>query len=210
MYPMLKYFLCFVLVFSPLASFAEEFVAGKDYVIIPNPEKLNEIKNAVSVTEYFSYGCPWCYRIEPALNQWVNQQGTKIFYNKVPVVFNKDWEYYAKAHYTAVALSLEPKLAPELFKAIVKDKQRLNSNQAMVDFFAHNGVDTKIAHSAFNQSPSIDIEINDSKREMVRYQVNAVPALVINNQYKTDLQMAKSEERLFAILNFLVAKSNQS
>ena len=42
---------------------------------------------------------------------------------------------------------------------------------------------------------------------MATYQVRAVPAFVINNQYKTDLQMAKTEERLFAILDFLLGKA---
>ncbi|AHE65744.1 thiol:disulfide interchange protein DsbA/DsbL [Legionella oakridgensis] len=190
-------------------TFAEEFIAGKDYVVIKDPEPVSSSANTVVVTEYFSYGCPWCYRLEPELNRWVNAQGKAISYDKIPVIFNKDWEYYAKAYYTAKALDLGMQLSPVLFNAILKEKQSLNSDQAMIDFFASHGVDAKIASSAFMHSPSIDLEINDSKRQMARYQIAAVPALIVNNQYKTDLQMAKSEERLFAILDFLVNKSGK-
>nr|WP_277619290.1 hypothetical protein [Legionella norrlandica] len=42
---------------------------------------------------------------------------------------------------------------------------------------------------------------------MAHYQINAVPAFVVNNKYKTDLQMAGSEERLFEILDYLIRKS---
>ncbi|WP_133128572.1 thiol:disulfide interchange protein DsbA/DsbL [Legionella nagasakiensis] len=205
---MLKCIFSVVLLFIiPTITFAEEFIAGKDYVLVKNADPVHSPANKVVVTEYFSYGCPWCYRLESELNRWVDAQGKTISYNKVPVIFNKDWEYYAKAYYTAKALDLSAQLSPALFNAILKEKQSLNNDKAMVDFFANHGVDAKVASSAFLHSPSIDIEINDSKRQMAHYQIAAVPALVVNNDYKTDLQMAKSEERLFAILDFLVKKT---
>ena len=206
---MLKYILSMLICLVPVMGFAEDFEAGKDYIILKNYPKNEPAHHAVSVTEFFSYGCPWCYRLEPVLNQWVAQQGAAISYNKVPVIFNKDWEYYAKAYYTAVALGMEPQLTPVLFKAILKDKQSLNSNKAMIDFFIQHGVDTATATSAFNHSASIDIALNEGNRKMAQYQISAVPALVVNNQYKTDLQMAKSQDRLLEILNFLVSQANK-
>lgn len=44
---------------------------------------------------------------------------------------------------------------------------------------------------------------------MARYQINAIPAMVVNNQFKTDLQMAQTEERLFAIMDYLVTKAGK-
>ena len=40
--------------------------------------------------------------------------------------------------------------------------------------------------------------------------INGVPALVVNNQYKTDLQMAKDISNLLQILDFLVAKAKEN
>ena len=204
---MLKFILSITLLFISLTSFAEEFVAGKDYEIIKDSDKLDTVNGAISVTEFFSYGCPWCYRLEPSLNNWINQQGTKIYFKKIPVVFNKDWEYYAQAYYVVNALSLDSKLNASLFKAILLDKQPLNSNKNMIDFFTKNGVDLATAKSAFNHSPSIELEAAADKAIMVRYHIAAVPALIVNNQFKTDLQMAKTEKRLFAIMNFLLTQS---
>lgn len=202
---MFKYVFSIVCLLVSFTSFAEEFVAGKDYVILKSSEK--GATNKASVIEFFSYGCPWCYKLEPSLNKWVESQGSKIDYKRVPVTFNKDWEIYAKAYYTAQALTLNSQLTPALFKAILKDRKSLNTAQAMIDFFVSHGVDTATAQSAFTHSPSIEIEMENGKRQMAEYQVSAVPALVINNQYKTDLQMAKSEERLFKIAEYLVNKS---
>ena len=205
---MLKYMLSILLFFIPFMSQGAEFEAGKDYEIIKADHPSKGADQAVNVTEFFSFGCPWCYRIEPSLNQWVSQQGTKITFQKIPVVFNKNWEFYAKAFYTVHALSLNATLNPVLFKAILDDKLTLTNNQAMVDFLVKNGVDKTLAQSAFNDSPSIDMEVASGLALMTRYHINAVPAFVINHHYKTDLQMAKTKERLFAILDFLISQSS--
>ncbi|KTC64669.1 thiol:disulfide interchange protein DsbA (plasmid) [Legionella adelaidensis] len=202
---MFKYVISIFLVLFSSMTLAEDFVPGKDYIVLKTNEKIDNKK--IVITEFFSYGCPWCYKLEPSLNKWVAEQGNKISYNRVPVVFNKDWEIYAKAYYTAEALTISSQLTPALFKAILTERKPLNTSQAMIDFFVKHGVDAATAQSAFQHSPSIDIELENSKRRMAEYQVSAVPALVINNQYKTDLQMAKTEERLFAIAEYLLNKS---
>ena len=80
----------------------------------------------------------------------------------------------------------------------------------MIDFFVQQGVDPTTAKSAFSYSTSIEMSVKAGQELMGRYQINAVPAVVVNNQFKTDLQMAKTEERMLAILDFLVAQSKES
>lgn len=205
---MLRRFLAVVL-FIPMVAFADDFIAGKDYELINSSTDSHSHSNKISVTEFFSYGCPWCYRIEPSLAGWVKQQGDKIEFSRVPVVFNKDWAFYAKAYYTAHLLGLETKFNPALFKAIQEDRHSLNSNQAMVNFFTAQGVENATAKSAFENSTTIDMQVNEGNALMSRLHVNGVPAVVINNQYKTDLQMAQNEERFFKVLDFLMAKASQ-
>lgn len=198
-----------VLFFISFMSFGEEFVVGKDYEIVNKAENIPAATDKINVTEFFSFGCPWCYKVDPAVNQWVSKKEDNIQFKKVPVIFNKDWVYYAKAYYAIQALSLSPTLQPALFKAIAQDKRPLNSDNAMIDFFIQQGVNPEIAKSAFGYSPSIELSIKESEGLMASYQVRAVPAFVVNNQYKTDLQMAKTEERLFAILDFLLTQAKE-
>jgi len=201
-----KNIIAVALFFSSFVCFSADFVAGQDYELVQNSDTVEHKVKTPSVMEFFSFGCPWCYRLEPSVNKWVAKHGSKISFKKIPVVFNKDWEYYARAYYTAEALSLNSKLNPALFKAILDDKQPLNSNETMIAFLTKNGVDSATAQSAFNHSPSIDLDLATSQQMMASYHITAVPAFVVNNHYKTDLQMAKTEERLFAILDFLLAK----
>jgi len=204
---MIKRFL-FILLLVPALAFAENFVEGQDYEIIKSssPVKINQVQ----VQEFFSFGCPWCYRLEPTLEQWLAKQDNSIQFSRVPVIFNKDWVFYAKAYYTAALLGINKKMDPLLFKAIQTDKQNLLSNQAMIDFFVQQGVDKETAESAFLNSTTIDLKINESNALMAKFQIIGVPAFVINDHYKTDLKMAKGPERLIEVLDFLVNQSKKA
>ena len=205
---MLKYLMSMMLCFMSLTSFSADFVAGKDYEVLKGVGGLTNSAKP-SVIEFFSFGCPWCYRLEPALALWVKQHQTTIYFKKIPVVFNKDWEYYAKAYYAAEALTLSPALNAALFKSILKDKRSLKNDQAMIDFFVEQGVEPATAKSAFTYSTSIEMSVKDGRTLMALYHINAVPAFIVDNRFKTDLQMAKTEERLFAIVDFLIEQSKQ-
>jgi thiol:disulfide interchange protein DsbA len=197
---MLKKLISLVLLLPTLA-FATSFVEGKDYQVVAGAPIEHK---APLITEFFSYGCPWCYRIESPLNQWALSLNKNTTIERVPVVFKPDWELYAKAYYTAKTLAISDKLTPQLFKTIQDEKTPLNSKQAMINFFVAHGIDREIAKSAFENSPTIDMKVKNGMELMAHYQINAVPAFIVNNKYKTDLQMAGTPERLFEIMNYLL------
>lgn len=194
----------------PFTAFAaDEFIQGKDYEVITGAQA-PAAEGKIKVTEFFSYGCPWCYRVEPKLNQWVKQQGNRIQFTRVPVVFNKDWVYYAKAYYMISLLGQEAKFQPLLFKAVQAKPANLNNNEAMIQFFINNGVDKNTAESAFTNSTTIDMHLNQGTALMSNFHINGVPAIVINGKYKTDLHMAQGEERFFKVINYLMKLADKS
>ncbi len=201
MFKRLLVIVCFIL---PMISFAENFIAGKDY------EDLGaaNIPKTKTVIEFFSYGCPWCFRLQPSITKWHKADAAGLEFTKVPVIFHKPWSYYAKAFYVIQSQGLNDKLDPVLFKAIQTDKLTLNSNDAMIDFLSAQGLDKQFVRSAFTQSPTMDLKIADANRTMADYRINSVPTFVINQRYKTDLKMAASEERLFKIIDYLLSKNN--
>lgn len=206
---MLKLMMSVLLLFTSFGSFSATFVEGQDYQLIKSDTPSLDEGDGVHVTEFFSYGCPWCYRLEAGLEKWATRQGSAIYLSKVPVVFNKDWDYYARAYYIIHSFSLGKSVDSALFKAIVTDKKPLNSPQAMVSFFTEQGMDKKLVESAFSHSPSIEIRLKADQSAMFTYQINAVPTLVVADRYKTNLMMAKTETRLFEILDYLVAQAKK-
>lgn len=184
------------------------YVQGKDYKLIPPSHDLPSIlAGKVTVTEFFSYGCPWCYKLEPMLRRWKLQQPSYVIFNRVPVVFENGWEYYAKAFYVASALGIEKKITPALFKAVLNERLNLKDKTKMVSFFVKQGEKKKFIENAFTASPTIDAQMNHGQSLMKAYQIYAVPTFVIDSKYRTDLAMTKGdEERLMAILNYLTNK----
>lgn len=202
---MLKKLICLFFILPGLVL-AADFKEGVDYLVVSNPLAKETTNKKTLVTEFFSYGCPWCYKIDAPLNQWALSMNKGIELERVPVVFKPEWNLYAKAYYTAKTLALADKLNPKLFKAIQEDKNPLSSNQSMTDFFIMNGVDKEIAKSAFENSPTIDMRVQNGMTLLANYKIKGVPAFVVNNKYQTDLQMAGGQERLFQILDYLVKK----
>jgi len=198
----------FALLFLPLVALANpaEFEAGKAYQIIDaSAPKAN---TPVDVVEFFSYGCHYCYQLEPTLEEWVSKKGKSINFNRVAVIFNRGWNYYAKAYYTAKLLGINDKMTPALFKAIQEDKKKLQSNQSMEQFFIQHGVDEAMVKSAFEASPTIDGLMQQGMQLMQKYKITAVPTIVVAKRYKTDLVMAGGDpKKMMEIIDFLIAKS---
>jgi thiol:disulfide interchange protein DsbA len=198
----------------PWFAFANQapFVAGKDYVILKsaptNTPTANADAHKVQVIEFFSYGCPWCYRLEPTVEKWLSRNKAKVVhFDRVPVVFEPGWEVYAKAYYTAKSLGVEGKATPLIFDAIHKKGLDLTNEKTLEDIFVKLGVKKTDFDSAFHFSPGVGMQINQGNQMMQAYQVFEVPTLVIAGKYKTNVVMSNGDnERLFKIVDFLVAK----
>lgn len=188
---------------------AETFVAGKDYTVLNQTSSTTKPSDKIEFLEFFSYGCPWCYTLEQPIQEWMATHQDVAVLKRAPVVFHPEWQIYAKAFYTAKLLGIEHKMTPLLFAAVQKQKLSFNTSESMIAFFVQNGVDESTARSAFLNSPTIDLEMKEGLKLMGQYRIQAVPAMVINGQYKTDLQMAQSVERFILILDFLLQKSQQ-
>lgn len=163
-------------------------------------------EDKITVTEFFSYGCPWCYQFEPQLHKWLKTKPDNVEFNRAPVIFERYWDNYAKAYYIASALGIEKKMTPKLFKAIQDQNKTLGTLSAMKDFFIAQGVKKDVAQSIFEDSPSLDAEVKQGPQLMQAYQIFVIPAIVIDGKYRTDLRLALDEKKLIRIMNFLVEK----
>ena len=190
---------------------AETFQPGKDYAIISSiPHE--KVTKCVTVKAFFSYGCPWCFRIEKPLQAFVKQHQSKIKFEKVPVVFSPTWYLYAKVFYYAVMEDIEAESSPKLFDAIINKHETLLSEEQMGHFFYRETglVSESTATSKLKSLSILDKKVKDAMRQMAIYHINAVPAIVVNEQYKVDLKMAKNTDRFFEIVAFLINKTQNS
>ncbi len=165
-----------------------------------NPEK-------VEVIEFFWYGCPHCYTLEPLLEQWVKDLPDNVEFIRQPAIFSKVWGQHAKAYFTAEALGVVDKVHADLFDAIQNKKQKLTSEDQLAEFFAAHGVDEKDFRAAYN-SFLVDTKMRQAKAMGPRYGITGVPALIINGKYKTNGRLAKSHENMIKVANQLIEQES--
>lgn len=186
------------------------FIEGRDYKLLPSQISSNieqEDTSKISVTEFFSYGCPWCYKLEGPLKKWRQRLPQKVDFKRVPVVFHRGWDVYAKAYYAAELLGIENVITPNVFKAVQKNKQKLDTNKAMMEFFISLGIKKQIAESAFYSSPTVNEKVTSGMRLMQQYHVNAVPSFIVANKYSVNIEMSGGDPlKLFSVIDFLIAK----
>lgn len=188
-------------------SYAETFVAGKDYEVIQQNASIPTLPaKTITVTEFFSYGCPWCFALEPLIQGWEKNKPRYVTFNRIPVVFEAGWEYYAKAYYIGQALGLEKKLTPQLFDAIQKQHLNLNHGDTMKSFLIKVNVPENVAQEVSEASPTLDAEIAQGVALMHAYQVYVVPAVVVDGKYRTDVQLSGADNKRFIqIVQYLVS-----
>ncbi len=180
--------------------------AGKDYRILSPATEQQANKKVI---EFFNYGCPACFHLEPAVQQWLANKPKDVEFQRVPAVFHRGWESYAKAYYIIESLGLESRVGERLFAAIQTEQLDLSSSQALADFVAGQGVDKQRWLSAFDGSPVIDIKLKQGGELLQRFKILAVPSFVVNGRYYTDLRLAQGDtQRLIQLLDYLITQAN--
>lgn len=185
------------------ASYAfgmERFVEGVHYSRIGQADP-----QPGSVLEFFSFGCPHCARLEPALEKWLASKPAKAEFSRIPVTWNPHFAFLAQLYFTADALGLKGDAMQTVFDHIHKHKKPLENEQDAAALFASLGVDAARFQTAWN-APDMVGRMNDAQEKMLRFQVRGVPAFVVGGQYMTSVAMAGSEAELFEVIEFLLSR----
>ena len=62
--------------------------------------------------EFFWYGCPHCYALEPLLEAWIKKLPADVEFRRVPAMFNERWAIAARVYYALEAMGLARQAAP--------------------------------------------------------------------------------------------------
>lgn len=200
--------LCLLFVGCSAPSSDTSFKVGKEYELITSTTNVPiPAENGVKVIEFFSYGCPWCYRLEPYLEKWVAAKPKDIAFERVHVTFETGWDTLAKIYYTAKNLGVEQKMMMPLFTALQEKNMDLTNPAVVAQIFAAQGVSQQDFESQYNFSPGVDGQIQRGEQVMRGYGVFAVPTFVVGGKYVTNMAMAQGDvQRLLKIVDFLIAK----
>ena len=200
------------LFFTSVAILASTFLFAADNM---NKEHFEQIPpqpiatgNKIEVLEFFWYGCPHCYSLEPYLEKWQATKPDDVQLRRVPAILGKNWIPHARAYFTAEKLGIVDKIHRPLFDAIHKDKQQIIDEKSLRDFFVKMGVD-KDEFTRIYESNEISEQIQDAFILGQQYQITGVPAIIVNGKYRTSASMAGSNANLIEVINQLTAKERK-
>ncbi len=156
----------------------------------------------VEVIEFFWYGCPHCYRLEPSMQAWLAEKPEGVVFKRVAPPLNPSWENHARAFYAAEALGVTETLHDPLFDAIHKQRRKLSGKDELADFAASLGIDRDQFRKTMD-SFAVQGQLNRATQLARSYELEGVPAVAINGKYKTSGSLAGSYPRMMKIVDQL-------
>ena len=188
------------LVFSLLADIV---TATPKYVQISDLKQTESDK--IIIYEFFWYGCPHCFNIEPTMNLIESNLQKDTIIVKVPVVLRDTWMAHAKAYYTLKQMNLDDDLHEELFNEIHINGERLDTRDSLAQFVKNKGFDESKFKKTFD-SFGTEIRVKKAMRLARSYQITSVPTIIVNGKYKTSGSFVSSYKELVEVIDLLVQK----
>ncbi|XRX42969.1 MAG: DsbA family protein [Buchnera aphidicola (Tetraneura sorini)] len=174
---MKKIIFVIVFIFSCKVN-SQTFLEGTNYIRLPHP-----IKNAATITEYFSFYCKYCYQFEKELHLYshlsknikINSYHLEFFKNKQEKILTHIWSIAKLIH-------VENKIILPMFEFINETKSKINF-QTIKKIFIEN---TNISKQEFNKlwnSYSVLNLITENKKQSKKIYLSYVPQIIINGKY---------------------------
>jgi thiol:disulfide interchange protein DsbA len=166
---------------SNIANAADTYTAGKDYRVLINPVSLNK-SNQIEVREFFWYGCPHCFRLDPFITQWLKTKPVDVNFVRTPAALNPVWEQSARGYYALELLGKQTEVIHHALFSAIHDPlrpQRLFDQASLAAFYSTQGVDANKFNGLYN-SFAVSGKIAESKKLAMQYQLEGVPALVVD------------------------------
>ena len=182
-------------------------VFAQKYVQI-STEKQQE-SNDIIIYEFFWYGCPHCYNLEPTMDRIEAdlEKDTKVV--KLPVALRDSWIPHAKLYYALKQMDKIDQVHNLIFEEIHLEDNRLNTEQQMIDFLGKHGIDTDEFIEKYN-SFGTEARIKKASNLAKKYQIDSVPTIIINGKFLTSGSYVSSYDELYSVVNLLVEREKNN
>ena len=187
--------------------------AGTNYVPIIPAQPTSVGPDKVEVLEVFWYGCPHCFDLEPYIQSWLKKKTANVEFVRVPVMWGPVHRAHAHLFYALQALQRSD-LDLKVFETIHNDHNMLVANNEpetlnlQLQFAVAQGINADAFRTAYN---SFTVSSNLARAEELnaRYHVEAVPLVIVNGKYETDVGKAGGPTELIALISDLVASEKR-
>ena len=201
-------FLLLLALSVPGLASAAQWKEGTHYERLDTPVATNS-QSGVEVAEVFWYGCPHCYTLNPMVTEWSKTLPEDVVFRPVPAMFGGAWNTHGQLFYTLDSLGKLEETHDAVFNAIHKQNNRLEDEDAMIDFLEAYGISEDEFRKAWS-SFGVKSRIDQATRLARSYRATGVPCLIINGKYRIEGQMAGSYENMMKIAEYLIEQERQA
>lgn len=191
---------------APAIAQDEAFLEGGQYEVLNNIQAVST-GDKIEVLELFWYRCPHCNTLEVPLQEWLkNGKPEYAEYVAFPAVLSTRWEPEARSFYTLEALDLLDELHGKLFYAIHSEHRQLGSAESFAEWVEEQGYSAQDVLDTY-ESFAVNTKLNYAKTMTRNYDIQGVPAIIVDGKYRTSVSQAGDYDTLFEVINFLVEKA---
>lgn len=183
--------------------------AGKEYSVLASPQPAPAGK--IEVVEFFWYGCPHCYTIEPYIENWAKKLPADVTFRREHIIWagRPDLVPHAKIYYTLMAMNLADKYQLTTFKAVQQDRVELRREPTLFAWAEKQGINRDQFKQTYN-SFAVQSQISRAQDLAKRYNIEAVPAFIVNGTYLTSpAQIGKEDGTITKVLDELIAMARK-
>jgi len=186
------------------ANVSAEIREGQDYYVLSDSQPVRE-GNSIEVIEFFWYGCPHCYHLNPYIKTWLENPPEDVKFRYVPAILQSGWVHGAKLFYALDAIKETGRLHDKVYDAIHRDNINLTNDSVLFDWVTVLGIDTDRFTQSF-RSFEIQNMVARSTLMSRQYQLTGVPTLVIDGRYVTSGRKGGSSEDAIMVIEQLLEK----
>lgn len=175
---------------------------GRDYIRLDPPRAVTSGER-IEVVEFFYYGCPVCYELEPTLSRWIFNAPGSVALRRVPVLSSDNWDNFAKLFYTLDAMGQLARLHWPVYDNFHFNGVKLNDEVVMARWVSHNGLDRQKFTDTY-RSPEIQAKLASARAMTQSYEIRGVPSIVVDGKFLTSANMAGGTRELMLVVDQLV------
>lgn len=174
-----------------------------DYRVI-KPQPLS-VASGIEVIDFFWYGCPHCYNLQPALERWISRKPADVTVRRIPAVLRDSWAPHARIYYTLEALGEVERLHQRVYYGYHVEELAMSKPEVVAEWAVRNGIARERWNEAYD-SVAVQRKVEEAARLSRAYSVTGTPSLVVNGRYLTSSSMSESLNGVILILDGLIDK----
>jgi len=178
------------------AAVAASAQKDRDYTLVdpPQPPLEGSSGKKVEVIEFFWYGCPHCYNLQPSLKAWLKSASKDVEFRRVPTIFRESWIPLTRTYYALEGIGILEKMHDDVFDTVHKLNFNLGDKANLVEWASRRGIDAKKLGDAYD-SFQVQTKTQRSLQLTRVYGITGTPSIVVGGRYLTGPSMTLNADQ---------------